>query len=200
MGSSAEISQSSSSSPPRKFRGPGKKKKAIVPYFEEPRFLNVKEPLRLQVIEYTELKGIQDALKLVEAFECQTVEGVQPEPSASLVRKLKCRLDECDKLEARGYSLAVRAQVERYFNMIQVIAEFFRRKKEKVEGETDDDIVREFKKELFPEQIPKQAQSSWDYFYRVGKVLFAAVQRYGYGVLVFPLYGVTKKRFVHFFA
>ncbi|KAF5131526.1 hypothetical protein E5D57_007881 [Metarhizium anisopliae] len=61
--------------------------------------VHVKEPLRLQVTGYTELKGIQDALKLVEAFEAQTVEEVQPRPSVPLVRKLKCRLDECDKLE-----------------------------------------------------------------------------------------------------
>lgn len=194
--SSVNTSPSSSSGPPRRFRGPGKKRKAIVPYFEDSRFLNIKEPLRLQVTEYTELKGMQDALKLVEAFELQTVEGVQPKPSDPLVRKLKCRLDECDKLERKGHSLAIRAQVERYFNMVQVIAEFHRRKSEKADGETDDDIVREFKKELFPEQTPKKAQAAWDYFYRVARVLFETVQRYGYGVLVFPLYGVTKKRFV----
>jgi hypothetical protein len=49
------IQASSSIQPPRKVRGPGKKKKKVVPEFR-----TLKGPLRREISEYTEQDAIRD--------------------------------------------------------------------------------------------------------------------------------------------
>lgn len=180
----------------RRSRGRERKKTETGPNLEYRGFLEIEESLHLQVFKYAESDGLQDAWNLVDAFRSQSIEEVQLSPSGSRVKRLKCYLDFCDALEAKGSSLTIRAQVGRRFHMVQTIAELRRRKKRKRKGETITSIVTEFKQELFPGKSPTEAQSSWDYFCRVGNVLLKSVERYGYGVLVFPLCGASNRRFV----
>ncbi|OAQ60874.1 kinase domain-containing protein [Pochonia chlamydosporia 170] len=188
MQASSSSSSSSSIQPPRKVRGPGKKKKKVVPEFR-----TLKEPLRRQISEYTEQDAIRDVGRLIDAFVSQSVEEAMIDSTGSWVSKMKCHIDFCDRLQAKGKALTIRGLVQRRFNVLLLIAEFLRLKKEEKEGKRSGDIASEIKKGLFPNKTRGKANSEWDNIYREGKVLYDAVQENGFGVLIFPLCGVTKK-------
>lgn len=187
----------------RRFRGPGKKKKTTPPDFDIPRFSKIREALRRQIFEYNGLHSLQDLWKMVNAFRSRTAEQVCREPSDSLVGQLQRGIEFCDVLEKKDESLLIRAMVERRFYMVQLIAEYRKAKQEKEAGAGFDNVDEAFKRDLFPGKDAENVRSTWDYYLRCGRPLFAAVERYGYGVLLFPLRKVTNKRFalppLHYF-
>lgn len=179
----------------RRFRGPGKKEKSAPPDFGVSRFSEIGETLRRQIFEYNGLHGLQDLWKMVNAFRSSTTEQVYRRPSDSFIQQLQRGIEFCDALEKKGESLLVRAMVERRFYMVQLIAEYRKAKKEKEAVAGFDNVDEAFKRDLFPGKDSEHVRSTWDYYLRRGRPLLAAVERYGYGVLLFPLRRVTNKRF-----
>ena len=99
-------------------------------------------------------------------------------------------------MEKQGNGLMIRATIERRFYEVQLMAEY---RKQILKAENAAQVTRKFKEEMFAEQTPNKKSASWDYFIRTATPVFEAVQRYGYGTLIFPLSNVNKKRFVNQF-
>ena len=178
-----------------KVRGPGRKQKTPVPDFNEERFANIFEPLRREISEYTLVNGLQDAWRVVDALRWPDPEAAKLDKSLSRVQRLQWQLQHCDTLETKDYSLPTLTVIQRRFYMVQLMAEYRNATKEEHKGDGSG-VVKTFQREMFPELDSQQRQKRWDYFNRTAEPLFQAVQRYGYGVLIFPLRNVTMKRYV----
>lgn len=174
----------------RRCRGPGKAKKAPGPVFNEPGFASLDESIRSAVFSFKTHEAVLDCKVLVEAFGTEVPVRAALNPADSRVKQLHTCLEHCNALEAAGNCMRTRAAVEWRFYLVELIAEY-RRAKAKTKGSRCDES---FRKELYPKKEANQAKSAWDYDYRVGEVLLQAVERYGYGVLMFPLHRLTKKR------
>jgi hypothetical protein len=183
-----------SHSGPRR-RGPGRKPKEKPPEFEEPRFSAIFERLRLEVCRPKNLNTLQDAWKLYNAFQLQRVELPSVLPG-SKVRQLQCRIEFCDALEKKGDGTAIRARVQRRFELAHLAAEYRKAKEEVQNGGRSDNVNETFKRELFPERDPTERCTIWEYYRQVGEPLLQMVERYGYGALVYPGLNITEKRFV----
>lgn len=179
----------------RRFRGPGKKKKSPPPDFGNPRYSEIEESLRRHIFEYDGLHGLQDLWKMVNAFRSESTEQVYNMPSDSWIRRLQCRIEFCDALERKGESWLIRATIERRFYMVQLVAEYRKAKEESQASASSDEVAQIFTRDLFPGKDYKDVKSTWDYYLSLGTPLLEAVERYGYGVLLFPLRKATTKRF-----
>ncbi|PQK15639.1 hypothetical protein BB8028_0005g11510 [Beauveria bassiana] len=188
--------QTSTRAPPAKakpkVRGPGRKQKTLVPDFNEERFANIFEPLRREISEYTLVNGLQDAWRVVDALRWPDPEAANLDKSLSRVQRLQWQFQHCDTLDTKDYSLPTLTVIQRRFYMVQLMAEYRNATREEHNGDGSG-VIKTFQREMFPELGSQQRQKRWDYFNRTAEPLFQAVQRYGYGVLIFPLRNVTMK-------
>ncbi|KAK3177470.1 hypothetical protein K4F52_009761 [Lecanicillium sp. MT-2017a] len=173
-----------------KFRGRGKKQKTPAPDFNDRRFTRINETLRREISVATPLQGLQSAWRLANALATKAIPQININPSDSRIKQLQCRIEYCDELRVKGNSLSTRAVIEQRFYMVQLMAEY---RKAKQAGTAADDVAAAFQEELFPDKEQRHRRSTWDYYSRVGVTLLNAVERYGYGVLLYPLGKVTKK-------
>lgn len=164
-----------------------------VPDFNEERFANIFEPLRREISEYTLVNGLQDAWRVVDVLRWPDPEGAKLDKSLSRVQRLQWQFQRCDTLETKDYSLPTLAVIQRRFYMVQLMVEYLNAIRE---GHKGSGAIKTFQREMFPGLGSQQRQKRWDYFNRTAEPLFQAVQRYGYGVLIFPLRNVTMKRYV----
>lgn len=192
--SQAEESSISTESAHHELHGLELKKQGPAPDCLNQKFAMIKQPLRRQIYTCKGLDCLRDCWRMLYAFRSQTIEQVQCPPLEYRIRQLKCRMISCDALEKKNCILNVKAHIERRFCLVQLIAEYNRKKGEAEINNSSTSVDEEFKKELFPHKTSKQAESSWNHCRREGEVLLAAVHRFGYGVLVFPLRKATRRR------
>lgn len=132
---------------------------------------------------------------MVDALRWPDPEAAKLDKSLSRVQRLQWQLQHCDTLETKDYSLPTLTVIQRRFYMVQLMAEYRNATREEHNGDGSG-VIKTFQREMFPELGSQQRQKRWDYFNRTAEPLFQAVQRYGYGVLIFPLRNVTMKRYV----
>ncbi|OAQ58995.2 hypothetical protein VFPPC_11490 [Pochonia chlamydosporia 170] len=185
---------SSTSSAQNTFQKGGKTRQLPAPNFGNRKFSMIQETLRSQVHTYKGLEGLRDSWKTVDAFRLRAVEQLLMKSSDSRIVQERYWQEELrHALRKKSSSLSVRALVVRRFNMVRMIAQYHERQRVNGGGDGSSDIKEEFKKELFPGKTPKQAESDWYSYHLEAEVLLAAVRRYGYGVLIFPLRKVTRE-------
>lgn len=192
--SQAGESSISTESAQQKLHDPELKKQGTAPDFNNPKFATIKQPLRRQIYTCRGLDCLRDCWIMLDAFRSHTIEQVQCTPLEPRIRQLKYRMKSCDALEKKNCALDVKAHIGRRFCLVQLIAEYYKKKGEAEMNNNSSSVDEEFKRELFPHKNSKQAESSWNYCRREGEVLLAAVHRFGYGVLVFPLRKATRRR------
>ncbi|EJP61009.1 transposase-like protein [Beauveria bassiana ARSEF 2860] len=154
---------------------------------------NIFEPLRREISEYTLVNGLQDAWRVVDALRWPDPDVAKLDKSLSRVQRLQWQLQRCDTLEIKDYSLPTLTVIQRRFYMVQLMAEYRNATREVHNGDGSG-VIETFAREMFPELGSQQRQKRWDYFQQTAEPLFQAVERYGYGVLIFPLRNVTMKR------
>lgn len=189
---------SPSSTPPRKrqYRGAGKKKQPPAPDFGEPRYRKLGDSLRQEVSKSLTVECVRHIMELLSAFQVMVAQQVTPPFPTSDIKQVQLRIQFCDQLEQRSDGVRLRARIQRYFELV-VLADLFRKAKQaKAMGARSDNITQTFIKDLFPGSDPKTKRSTWTYYKRVGEALLHLVERFGWGVLLFPGINVIGKRFV----
>ena len=182
----------STPTPQKRTRGPGKKRKRGAPACEA-RFRHIHEEPRQEASNPLEVHMVLDTCKLYQAFEPQFFEDVPNDAEGSVVGKIRQRIMFCHTLKRRGSSMVIRAIVQERFELV-ILAYEFRKATAHVSRMVSRKVRRDFIAELFPGKNPEETQ--WDYYWQVGFPLLRLVERYGWGVLVFPTLNMTKKRFV----
>lgn len=157
-------------------------------------FSSLDESIRRQVYNFTPRDALHECKIFIDAFHTETIVTVDISTVHSRLKQLHACMEHCNALEAVGNGMRIRAVVEWRFYLVQLIVEYRKAKAEREVGIRSDDVNDTFRRELYPKKNASQAKSAWEYDYRIGEILFDAVQRYGYGALIFPLHRLTKKR------
>ena len=175
------------------FRGPGRKEKTPAPDFNDERFTNISEQLRREIANYNLTKGFQDAWKVGDGLRGLHLGTAKVDTSLSRVQALQHEIQHCDLPDAKYYGLPTLSTIKQRFHMVQLMAEYQKAAAANHKGDKSG-ILKTFQRKIYAEQSSEQRRKSWDYFNRTAWPLFKAVERYGYGVLIFPLHNVTMKR------
>lgn len=177
----------------KRTRGPSKKTRIETPACEA-RFLSIYEPLRKATSRALQVDMAVDAYKLYQAFEPETMNDLPNDAGeGSVVGKIRQRIEFCELLKGRGSSMVIRATVQQRFELV-ILAYEYRKATADLSKGAAQKARRAFIAELFPGKKP--SDTPWRYYWQVGNPLLRLVERYGWGVLVFPTIKMTKKRFV----
>ncbi|KJZ67945.1 hypothetical protein HIM_12666 [Hirsutella minnesotensis 3608] len=182
----------------KRCRGPGRKPRPEAPECE-PRFLIIDEGLRLAVSKPPSSQDVQNFSSLIKTFQCHAAQANEQISTGSSkdirLRIFKKYPDLCFAPETSDRGLEIRTMVQKQFECVLLASEYRKaRLSKKAEWRTAG-VSRTFSLEIFPDLHvePRVRYKKMYYYLQVGEPLLRLVERFGWGVLIFPGLNLTLK-------